>query len=64
MAAVKARATNEDEREWQARCDMRSLIEAEKIRKDAKRMAAVRKIAQKELAEVAMLAQDTEGGKA
>ena len=60
MAAVAMK----EEREWQARCDMRSLIEAEKIRKDPKRMAAVRKIAQKELAEVAMLAQETEGGKA
>ena len=48
---------------WQAECDLRTLMEAEKVKKDAKRMAAVRKMAREQIAMTAQYAGD-EGEKA
>ena len=47
---------------WQAEGDLRTLIEAEKIEMDKKRMAAVRELAKKQLAQIAVFAS-SEGEK-
>lgn len=49
------RVTAED-REWQAKCDMRALREAEEIMKDSKRAAAARAAASKEIKELQAVA--------
>jgi hypothetical protein len=46
------------EDEWKVESDMRCLMEAAAIRKDKKRMAKVKAMAQKKLSEVAGLASD------
>ena len=45
-----------DEAKWRAESDLRTLTEAKKIQKDAKRMAAVRKLAKEEIARMESLA--------
>lgn len=45
-----------DENKWRAESDLRTLTEAKKIQKDAKRMAAVRKLAKEEIARMESLA--------
>ena len=45
-----------DEKKWRAESDLRTLTEAKKIQKDAKRMAAVRKLAKEEIARMESLA--------
>lgn len=54
MAKSKPVAIKQDE-EWKVESDMRCLMEAAAIRKDKKRMEKVRAMAQKKLADVAML---------
>lgn len=41
--------TANEDAEWRAECDMRTLMEAEEIRKDAKRMKAAQEMARKKL---------------
>ncbi len=49
MAKGKAVATMEyDEKEYMAKADLHTLVEAEKIKGDAKRLAAAQKCAEKE----------------
>lgn len=48
--AIKSSADDE----WRARDDMRTLIEAKRIMKDKKRLAAARAAAQKQLKEATM----------
>lgn len=42
--------------DWEARSDMRTLMEAETIKRDAKRLAAAKACAKKQLEEVAAVA--------
>lgn len=50
MAASKASAPAVRERdEWEIREDMRTLVRAEEIRRDPKRLAAARKMAKDEM---------------
>lgn len=42
---------------WQAESDLRTLVEATAIKKDSKRMAAVKRAATEKLAEMAQLKQ-------
>lgn len=44
------------DRDWQAEMDLRTLLDACKIRKDKKRMAAASALAKKQLVEVAQVA--------
>lgn len=45
-----------DDKEWQAKCDMRALREAEEIMKNSKRAAAARAAAEKEIKELQAVA--------
>lgn len=58
MAKIETQSGNDD---WQVEGDLRTLIEAEKVEKDAKRMAKVRALAKARLLEVAVIAADGEG---
>ncbi len=49
------------DKEYQAECDLRSLIEAEKIRKDKARLSAAMKSREKQM--MALAAIDKEKGK-
>ena len=57
MAKMKAAVIKADE-EWRAESDLHTLMEAEKIEKDPKRMAKVRALAQKKMMEVASIASE------
>lgn len=57
MANSKAIAIKPDE-EWHVEADLRTLLEAEKIEADPKRMAKVRALAQKKMMEVAKVASE------
>lgn len=54
----RASAAISMDEEWKVESDMRCLMEASAIRKDKKRMAKVKALAQKKLSEVAGLAGD------
>lgn len=43
---------------WQAESDLRTLVEAEAIEKDAKRMKAVRELAKQKLQDMAAIAAE------
>lgn len=47
-----------EEERWQAESDMRTLVEAQQIRKDPKRLKAAQEVAKKKLLEVAVVAGD------
>lgn len=51
---VKASALKEED-EWRAQDDLRTLLEAKKIQKDAKRMAKVRALAKQKMADMQAL---------
>ncbi len=57
MAKMKAAVIKPDE-EWRAEADLHTLMEAEKIKKDPKRMAKVRALAQNKMMEVASIASE------
>lgn len=57
MAKHKAIAIKPDE-EWRVEADLHTLMEAEKIEKDPKRMAKVRALAQKKMMEAASIASE------
>ncbi len=57
MAKMKAAVINPDE-EWRVESDLHTLMEAEKIKADPKRMAKVRALAQKKMMEVASIASE------
>jgi len=44
--------------DWRAESDLRTLIEAEKIKKDKKRYAAAKEVAKNQLMEVAAVASE------
>lgn len=46
------------EEDWQAESDLRTLMEAERIEKDAKRMTKVRALAKQKMMEVAAIASE------
>lgn len=62
MATKKKSSANlvtmDSDAEWRAESDLRTLIEAEKIEADPKRMAKVRALAQKKMMEVAKVASE------
>lgn len=51
---VKTSALKEED-EWRAQDDLRTLLEAKKIQKDAKRMAKVRALAKQKMADMQAL---------
>ena len=57
MAKKTAVLVKPDE-EWRAEADLHTLLEAEKIKADPKRMAKVRALAQKKMMEVASIASE------
>lgn len=57
MAKSKAIEIKPDE-EWRVEADLHTLMEAEKIEKDPKRMAKVRALAQKKMMEAASIASE------
>lgn len=59
MAKKKPVSIGPDE-EWRVENDMRTLMDAAEIRKDKKRMAKVKAMAQKKLAEVAVIASNSD----
>lgn len=46
--------------DWQAECDLRTLIQAAEIKKDSKRFAAAQAKAKEQMLEVAAVASETE----
>lgn len=50
MAMAMPASDKEQEARWRAESDVRSLVEAEAIRNDAKRLAAAKKIAREQAA--------------
>jgi hypothetical protein len=60
MAKKSSAVALTDENEWRVESDLRTLIEAEQIEKDPKRMKMVRALAKKRMLEVASVA--AEGG--
>lgn len=58
MAKAKISAVVSEDAEWRAECDMRSLMEAEKIKADPKRFKAARELAKKKMMEVASIATE------
>lgn len=60
MAKVRAISSpKDDENRWRTESDMRTLIDAEAIKKDGKRMASVQAMAKEKMLEVAKIAADT-----
>lgn len=55
MKSTKGASAVSDDDKWRAEDDMRTLLGAIEIRKDAKRMAAVRKLAQVKVADIKKL---------
>lgn len=57
MARLEAATASENKAydKWRAKDDMRTLLEAERIKKDKQRMAHVKRCAKEELAEMAAL---------
>lgn len=51
------------DRNWQAESDLRTLLDACKIRKDKKRFAAAQAVAKQQLLEVAAVASENETAK-
>lgn len=47
-----------DETDWRVESDLNTLLEAEKIKKDPKRMAAVSKLAKAKMLSMASVAQE------
>lgn len=47
-----------DESDWRAKSDLRTLVEAEKIKKDKKRFAAAQAKAKEQMMEVASVASE------
>lgn len=54
---ISARMAEDD---WQTESDLRTMLDAEKIEKDPKRLAKVRALAKKKMLEVAKVASETE----
>lgn len=50
----------DEEARWQCENDMRTLMEAEKIKKDPKRMKAVQQMAKEKMMAVAAIASEAE----
>ena len=48
-----------EEENWRVESDMRTLIEAEQIEKDPKRLAAAKKLAKERLLELASVASES-----
>lgn len=48
---AKATSADDDYEPWRAKDDMRTLLEAERIKKDAKRMKNARRAAREQLSE-------------
>lgn len=55
-ATMNKISMRKEEERWQAESDMRTLIEAEKIKADPKRLAAAQKCAKDKMMEVAAVA--------
>lgn len=48
--------SKQEEEDWRAECDMRTLMEAEEIQKDSKRLQRAARKAQEKLGELASVA--------
>lgn len=48
------------DKEWEVESDLRTLLEAEKIKKDPKRMKAVKEMAKKKMEDMVNVAADKE----
>jgi hypothetical protein len=46
--------------DWQVELDLRTMIEAEQIEKDPKRMAKIKALAKERMMEIASIASETE----
>lgn len=56
--AKKSEVAIKPDEEWMVESDLRTLMEAEKIEKDPKRMAKVRALAKKKMMEAAAIASE------
>lgn len=54
---MKPAPMDADDKKWQVESDLRALATAEEIRKDPKRLAAVKVLAKEKMAEMAKLAK-------
>ena len=60
MAKAIAVSSSDD---WRVESDLNTLLEAEKIEKDPKRMSKVRALAKQKMLDVAAIASETSTGK-
>jgi hypothetical protein len=60
MAKLETKSVGKMEEEWQTESDIRTLLEARKIKKDPKRMKCVRDMAKSKLGDMASLADTTD----
>ena len=58
MTKKNASVSLDTPEDWQVESDLRTLLDAEKIEKDPKRMAKVRKLAQSKMLAVAAIASE------
>lgn len=58
--AKKNTTTVAEQDDWQADMDMRCLMDAEKIRKDPKRLKAAKELAKKKLLDMAAVANESD----
>jgi len=56
-------SSKDSELEWRTECDMRTLMEAEEIQKDPKRLQRAAAMAKDKLGELATLAGKADGSK-
>lgn len=63
MAKKNASISLDTPEDWQVESDLRTLLDAEKIEKDPKRMAKVRDLAKQKMLAVAAIASEAETGK-
>ncbi len=62
MAKVRAIAMTKSEDDWRAEDDMRTLMRAEEIKKDPKRLARAQALAKDRLMELAAVASEGKAG--
>jgi hypothetical protein len=58
MAKIKNQSIGDMEKDWQTESDIRTLLEAKKIKNDPKRMQCVREMAKSKLEGMASLVAD------
>lgn len=63
MAKARKSLDMPSEHDWRTENDLSTLLEAERIQKDPKRLAAAQKLAKTKLMPLAAIASEGEGGK-